>query len=473
MAVKQRAALISVGSTIVLATLKLIFAVITGSLAILAEAIQSVLDLAATGITYLVVRIADLPPDENHHYGYARAEHLGALAQMVLMIITAVWVISEAYQRVFGPSEIPNVGFWSISILVVSLVVDWYRSRVLKRVAEQEKSPALAADAANFANDMLSVTVVLISLGLLMILQPLALVPVWVLARLDAFAATIVAIIALTVAWRLGSQAIRALMDDVPPDLHRHLVQKVSNVPNVIPESVQMRTRFVGTQPYVEVTVATPRGCSLEEAHALTESIESVVCAELDGAYVIVHVEPARTPTEPYTTAVYAAAHSLGLSVHNLDVYQLSDRVRVDMDLELPMHMMLGEAHKWSEDLEEAIQKELGDNTIVFVHLEPRRDQVRPAVHYGPLMDELKAIIPQLSYAQAISQFDTLLTDEGIIVTVRHAFPPTMPLREVHTHMADLEAELRQIMPGLLRVQIDPEPVAENVIEIVGETTKL
>lgn len=473
MAVKQRAALISVGSTIVLATLKLIFAVITGSLAILAEAVQSVLDLAASGITYLVVRIADLPPDENHHYGYARAEHLGALAQMVLMIITAVWVLSEAYQRIFGPTEIPDVGVWSLSILSISLVVDWYRSRVLKRVAEQEKSPALAADAANFANDMLSVTVVLISLVLLIMLQPLALVPVWVLARLDAFAATIVAIIALTVAWRLGSQAIRALMDDVPADLHRQLVQKVSNVPNVISGSVQMRTRFVGAQPYVEVTIATPRGCSLEEAHALTESIESVVCAELDGAYVIVHVEPGRTPTEPYTTAVYAAAQRLGLNVHNLDIYQLTERVRVDVDLELPMHMLLDEAHKWSEDLEQAIQTELGDNTIVFVHLEPRRDQVRPAVHYGPLMDDLKGIVPQLSCAEAITQFDTLLTDEGIIVTVQHAFPPTMPLREVHTRMAGLEAELRRLVPGLLRVQIDPEPIAEVIIEKVAEKTKL
>jgi divalent metal cation (Fe/Co/Zn/Cd) transporter len=171
-----------------------------------------------------------------------------------------------------------------------------------------------------------------------------------------------------------------------------------------------------------------------------------------------VHVEPARTATEPYTTAVYAAAHRLGLHVHNLDIYQLANAVRVDVDLELPTDLTLGEAHTSSERLEQSVRAELGDSTIVAVHLEPRRDHVRPAVRYAPLTEELRRVVAQLPGAEAIAQVEALLTDDGTIVTLRCAFPPETPLCEVHTAMARLERELRRAVPDIVRVQIDPEP---------------
>jgi len=269
----------------------------------------------------------------------------------------------------------------------------------------------------------------------------------------------------------MGRNAIHALMDDVPADLSRRLVRQVTALPSVVPDSVQMRTRFVGEQPYVEVTVGTPRGGSLEEAHQLTEAVEAVIREELAGANVLVHVEPARTATEPYTTAVYAAAHRLGLHVHNLDIYQLADSVRVDVDLELPTDLTLGEAHTSSERLEQAVCAELGDRTIVAVHLEPRRDRVQPAVRYAPLNEELRRVVAQLPGAEAVAQVEALLTDAGTIVTLRCAFPPETPLSEVHTAMARLERELRRAVPDVVRVQIDPEPAAGQLVANALQTT--
>ena len=456
---KRGAALASVGSGALLTILKLAVGIATGSLAILAEAAHSALDLLAAGITFFVIHIADLPPDENHPYGHARAEQLGALAETVLLVVTAAAVLRESFIRIFVHVEEAHLNIWAFAVMIVSLVVDWRRSRALKRAATEFKSQALAADAAHFSNDMLSAAVVLASLTILAVAKPYQLLPEWLLMRIDAIAASIVAVIALWVSWGMSRRAIHALMDDIPADLSRRLMRQVAALPSVVPDSVQMRTRFVGEQPYVEVTLGTPRGATLEEAHQLTEAVESAVRAELAGAEVLVHVEPARTPTEPYTTAVYAAAHRLGLHVHNLDVYQLADAVRVEMDLELPTDLTLGEAHTSSERLEQAIRAEMGDSTEVAVHLEPRRDQVRPAVRYGPLNEQVRRVVAQLADAGVITQVDTLLTDEGTIVTLHCAYPPHTPLSEVHTAMARLERDLRRAVPDIVRVQIDPEPI--------------
>jgi cation diffusion facilitator family transporter len=441
-----------------LTVLKLAVGITTGSLAILAEAAHSTLDLLAAGITLLVVQIADIPPDENHPYGHARAEHLGALAEAVLLVVTALLVLRESYLRIFVHPELPEINAWAFVVMIVSLIVDWRRSRALKRAAQEFKSEALAADAAHFTNDLLATAVVLAGLAVIAIDQPQALLPEWLRVRIDAIAASIVALIALWVAWGMSRNAIRALMDDVPADLSRRLVRQVTALPSVIPNSVQMRTRFVGQQPFVEVTLGTPRGGSLEQAHQLTEAVEAVIREELAGANVLVHVEPARTATEAYATAVYAAANRLGLHVHNLDIYQLADSVRVDMDLELPTNLTLGEAHTSSEQLERAICDELGGTTTVAVHLEPRRDEVRPAVRYAPLNVEIERVVRQLPGAAAVAQVETLLTDAGTIVILRCAFPPDTPLSEVHTAMARLERDLRRAVPDVARVQIDPEP---------------
>jgi cation diffusion facilitator family transporter len=470
---KRGAALASIGSGALLTILKLAVGIATGSLAILAEAAHSALDLLAAGITFLVVYIADLPPDENHPYGHARAEQLGALAETVLLVVTAALVLRESFIRIFLRVEEPQISAWAFVVMIVSLVVDWRRARALREAAAEFKSQALAADAAHFSNDMLSAAVVLVSLAVLAAAGPggASLLPEWLVLRLDAIAAAVVALIALWVSWGMGRGAIHALMDDIPADLSRRLMRQVAALPSVVPDSIQMRTRFVGEQPYVEVTLGTPRGATLEEAHLLTETVEAVIREELAGAQVLVHVEPARTPTEPYTTAVYAAAHRLGLHVHNLDVYQLADSVRVDMDLELPTDLSLGEAHTSSERLEQAIRAELGNATTVGVHLEPRRDQVRPAVRYGPLDEQVRRVVEQIAGAATIAQVDTLLTDEGTIVTLRCAYLPATPLSEVHNDMARLERDLRRAVPDIVRVQIDPEPIVSLQGVGVGQKT--
>jgi cation diffusion facilitator family transporter len=453
---KHTAAVLSVGASILLTVVKVLVGMLTGSLSILAEAIDSVLDLLAAGVTFLVVRVADLPPDENHPYGHARAENLGALAQTVLLVATAALVLWHALERILFMPVIPEVTIWSFLVIIISLIINVARVYTLHRTARETRSHTLAANVANFANDILGSLLVLVALGLIA-LDPWLNLPSWLIVRADAIAAALVALVAIRVAWMTGQQAIGALMDDVPPDLSRSLLERVSQLPDVVPDSAHIRTRFVGEQPYVEVTVGTPRGRSLEEAHQLADDVEHAVRTELNEANVLVHVKPARTPAEPYATAIYSLAHNLGLRVHNLDLFQLSDRVLAEMDLELPGSLTLAEAHVHSEQLEAAIAAELPCCSTIMIHLEPRHDQMQPAVRYTPLVAQVQRAIDTLPDAALLSLDDALLIDKGVVVLLHRTFPGTMRLTEVHDIMAEIERNLQYAMPEIAVVQIDPE----------------
>ncbi len=454
---KQSVALLSVGFSTLLAGTKFVVGMITGSLSILADAFDSLLDVFSTTITFLVVRLADLPPDENHPYGHARAENLGALAGAVLLLATAGWVLWQAGVRMVVQPALPEITLWSFVIMLGSMVINIVRIYLLHGAVTRSRSPTLQVNIANFTNDILSSLIVLLSLGIIVLSERVSL-PLWLTHRVDGLGAAVVALLLLNVAWHMGTDAVRALMDDVPHDLSRRLTYSIADLPDVVPDSARVRLRFVGEQPYVEVSVGTPRGRSLEEAHQLTEDVERVVRAELDKADVLVHVEPARTPAEPYTTAVYATAQCLGLHVHNLDLYQLADGIRVKMDLELPGALTLAEAHAYSEQLEAAIAAELPGQTMVEVHLEPRRDDVQPAVRYGPIADQVYRAVSSLPDADSVMKIETLLTEGGIFVTLRCQFPGATPLTEVHTRMSRIEHDLRLAMPDIMRIQIDPEP---------------
>lgn len=456
---RQVASFASVGLGVVLIAAKVIISIITGSLSILAEAFDAALDLLAAGVTLLAVHIADRPPDENHPYGHARADNLGALAQTVLLVVAAGWILWQAGQRIFVEPAIPDVTIWALLVVFISLGINVFRIYILNRATHEEASPSLAASIANFSVDMLGSLVVLLAL-LTISLRAWLPLPFWLVARADALAAAFVALLGLVVAWRLGSEAIRALMDDVSPDLNRRLVDRIAEIPEVVDDSVLVRTRFVGNTPYVEVTVGTPRDRSLEEAHQLADDVEQAVCAELDTAQVLVHVEPTRTERESYATAVYSIAQRLGLRIHNLDMYQLAEGVRIEMDLELPSSLTLAEAHHHSEELEAAIISELPAGTSVAIHLEPRRDKMQPAVRYGPILEQVQHALETLpDIAASVSRIEALLTDKGTIVVLHCHFPGTTPLTEVHTRMACIEHDLLRIMPDIVRVQIDPEPL--------------
>ncbi len=244
-----------------LAALKLLVGLLSGSLGLLAEAAHSLLDLISTLITFLVVRIAAVPPDSNHPYGHERAEQLGALAGMALLAGTGALILYHAFDTIFFHPAAPVVSVWAFAVLIISVIVDFLRARTLRTAAADYASSALASDAEHFANDMLGALSVLLGLAVIALAEPLHL-PDWLVGRADAIAALLVAAIALRSVWNLGSQAVRSLMDDVPAGLTDRLKKRVESVDGVVAGTVVIRTRFVGNRPFVEVKLGTARGTS-------------------------------------------------------------------------------------------------------------------------------------------------------------------------------------------------------------------
>src|ERR1700722_4970557 len=452
---KSAIATVSVLASGGLALLKFLVGLLTGSLGLLAEAAHSLLDFVSTLITLVVVRVAAVPPDQNHPYGHERAENLGALAGMTLLAATALFIAYHAVVKIVAAPEPPEVTPWSFGVLLASLLVDFLRARSLRKFARQYASHALASDAEHFANDMVGVLAVMVGLAVVALAKVLP-IPEWLGGRADAIAGLAVAAIALRSVWRLGSEAVRALMDDVSPTLTGRLKERVEGVQGVVKGSARVRAHFVGNRPYVEVALGTPRGGSLESAHEVSEGVERAIAAELEGANATVHVEPVAATNEGPAVVVRAVADRLGLRVHNLHVYVLSTGTEVELDLELSEEFSLEEAHRHSEALEAAGARELSGPLQLSVHLEPRDDRPMPAVRESSSRARVEAALRELD-ASHLAVRDVLTIDDGWVVTLKQGFPAPSGLKKVHEAMAELEHALRALLPEVVRVHVDPE----------------
>src|SRR2546430_4306130 len=163
---KKRAALLSVGSAMLLVSLKAFLVIRTGSLGVLSEALHSGLDLIAAIITFLSIRVSDQPADERHPYGHGKFENFSAFVETGLLVLTAIYIIYEAFDRLFFHSVHIQPSVTAILVLLVALSIDITRAKRLSQVAAKYSSEALEADALHFSTDVWSTIVVIAGVGL-------------------------------------------------------------------------------------------------------------------------------------------------------------------------------------------------------------------------------------------------------------------------------------------------------------------
>src|SRR6476660_6988520 len=217
---KRRAALLSVGSALLLVSLKGFLVIRTGSLGVLSEALHSGLDLVAAIITFLSLRVSDQPADERHPYGHGKFENFSAFVETGLLVLTALYVIYEAFYRMFFHSAHIRPSVTAILVLLGALAIDITRARKLTQVAQKYSSEALEADALHFSTDVWSTIVVIAGIGLVWAGEKWNL-PWMVYA--DALAGLAVAAIILWVGSRLGKRTLDALLDAVPQGLQEEI----------------------------------------------------------------------------------------------------------------------------------------------------------------------------------------------------------------------------------------------------------
>src|ERR1700721_2896234 len=215
---KRSAALLSVGAAVVLLSLKAFLVLRTGSLGVLSEALHSGLDLLAAIITFLSVRVSDEPADERHPYGHGKFENFSAFVETALLLLTALYIIYEAFDRLFFHSVHIVPSLTAILVLVVALAIDVTRSRALTHVAQKYSSDALEADALHFSTDVWVTIVVIVGIGLVWAGE------IWNLpwlAYADALAGLAVAAVILWVGSQLGRRTMDALLDVAPKGLQQ------------------------------------------------------------------------------------------------------------------------------------------------------------------------------------------------------------------------------------------------------------
>jgi cation diffusion facilitator family transporter len=452
---KERVALGSIVASGGLTLGKAVVGVATGSLAILSEAAHSLIDLAATVMTYFAVRWADKPADQDHQYGHGKIENIAALAETALLFILSGVVMWESAQRLIGDHphavEATAVAF---GVIVASIGVDFWRSRVLTRVANDTSSPALEADALHFSSDMWSSAAVLIGL------VGVRLGYLWA----DSAAAMVVALFVCLAGWRLGRRTIDALTDTAPTgvaDRISAIARKVGNVASV----ERVRTRKVGGKVFGEVDVGASRTLPLDRIEVLKEDIGTAVRSALPNAEIGVNVMPRALDNETVMERVMVIARNSGLAVHHVTVHAIPTGLTISLDLEVDGGLSLGAAHEIADGLEAAIRKEIGPGVEVETHIEPLQMEGSAGRDAAP--SDVAAVARALADLAAatgsvrnVHEVRVRDTDDGRIVNFHCNVDPARTVSEVHELVDALERGLRRRFPEVKRVIGHAEPRA-------------
>ncbi|MFY9744038.1 MAG: cation diffusion facilitator family transporter, partial [Candidatus Sulfotelmatobacter sp.] len=241
----------SVAAALFMTAAKIVVGVTTGSLGILSEAAHSALDLIAASLTYFSVGVSDKPADADHQYGHGKIENFSAFVETGLLLITCAWVIYEAVVRLFFRQVEVEPSIWAFAVMLISMAVDWWRSRALGRIATKYESQALEADALHFSTDIWSAGVVV--LGLVLVLLGRSYHVPW-FAKADPVAALFVGGVIVSVSWRLARRTIDALLDAAPTGVRAQITDAVSHVDGVL-EIGRVRIRRAGNRYFADLAV--------------------------------------------------------------------------------------------------------------------------------------------------------------------------------------------------------------------------
>ncbi|MDD5657010.1 MAG: cation-efflux pump [Elusimicrobia bacterium] len=453
---KHRVASISVAAAALITAAKLAVGLWTNSLGILSEAAHSGLDLVAAAMTLWAVSVSGRPPDSGHTYGHGKAENLSALFETLLLLVTCGWIVWEAGDRLFFRQAHVSVNAWSFAVVALSIGVDYWRSRALKRAADKYRSQALEADALHFSTDIWSSAVVLV--GLVGVLAASSLGWPW-LARADAVAALGVALIVILVSYRLGRKSVDDLLDAAPAGLPE-TVAAAARVEGVR-EVRQVRVRRSGPSFFADVVVAVGPDSHLERAHAIADAAEESIRAALPGADVVVHVEPGAAEADPLALArAVAARHEL--AAHNLRVAEDDGGRSLDLHVEVPAALSLEAAHRRVSAFESDLRRRLPGLRAIVTHIEPVEDDDLAGKTDDAAERLLRQALESFQAAEGVALSPhkiSVRSCAGQLSASLHCYlPPATPVKQAHDLTVRLERHLRAAQPDLGRVVIHVEP---------------
>lgn len=453
MSEKERVALGSIGASAALTIGKAVVGLSTGSLAILSEAAHSLIDFAATLMTYFAVRIADKPADAEHHYGHGKMESVSALAETALLFVLSGVIAWEAGQRLFGGhGHAVDASPTAFAIMLASIAIDFLRARVLSRVAAATSSQALEADALHFSSDMWSSAAVLLGLVGVRFGHNGA----------DSAAAFVVALFVCLAGWRLGRRTIDTLTDTAPEGVAERIAAITRKVRHVV-SIERVRTRQVGATIFSEIEVGASRTLPLDRVETLKSDIEAAVKVALPHAEIGVSVIPRALDNETVMERVMVIARNRGLAVHHVTVHAIAGKLSISLDLEVDGELSFAAAHDVADGLEAAIRDEFGPTVEVETHIEPLQTaglagRDSPAARAAMIETTLVELAAASGMLRNIHDVRVRDTTTGEIVNFHCDVDPRSTVAAIHELVDEVERRLRQRFPAIKRVIGHAEP---------------
>lgn len=450
---KERVAVVSMAASGGLTLAKLVVAMATGSLAILSEAIHSGLDFAATVITYFAVRISGKPADEDHQYGHGKFENIAALAETALLFLLSGVIIWEAVRRLTsGETHAVDASIWAFGVMIVSIVVDFFRSRALSRAAKETSSQALEADALHFSSDMWSSLAAIAGLGFIALGYPIA----------DSIAAIVIAILICVAGWRLARSNVDTLTDSAPPGVMEEMTAIARHVPDVVAID-RVRVRQVGPATFADVSAAVSRALPLDRVAEIKSGIERDIRTKFPDAEVNVTTEPRALSDESVMERTMVIARNQGRAVHHVTVHHIEDRLAVSLDLEVDGSLPLGKAHEIASELENAIRAEFGETTEVETHIEPMQTTDAEGSDASPelqneITGKLQGLLQKDGLIRNVHSVRVRNTPRGLVINFHCYADPSLSVESVHDAVDHLEHRLREECPDIHRVVGHTEP---------------
>ena len=458
---KRGVALESVLGAAVITTLKAVVGVTTGSLGILSEALHSGLDLIAAAITLLSVRVSDKPADADHQYGHGKVENFSAFLETGLLLLTCVWIVYEAFKRIFLRDVHIEPSAAAFGVMFLSMIVDFYRSRDLRRIARKYDSQALEADALHFSTDIWSSGVVVLGLALVW-LGPRLEIPALHFA--DPIAALVVAGVVVYVSSRLARQTIDALLDASPPGIRVRIMQEVAKVDGVL-EVDRVRIRRAGNHYFADLSVAEARNLTFQKAEQVAAAVTAAVQRVLPDADVVVHPVPRASGRENLFDRIRAVAARNNFSVHDVSVQNLGGRLHVEQHLELDETLTLKQAHDLVTRIEAEIRDDVPELSSILTHIEsePGTIETGDEVERDTQLERrLKRIVAEFPEILDMHEFTVKRVRDRTYVSCHCTFADDLPLSRVHDVSTALEIRFKQDAPELFKVLIHPEPQTDN-----------
>ncbi|HUO24688.1 MAG TPA: cation-efflux pump [Candidatus Aquilonibacter sp.] len=440
---------------------KIAVGVTTGSLGILSEAAHSGLDLVAASITYFSVGVSDKPADAEHQYGHGKIESFSAFLETGLLLLTCAWVIYEAIVRLFFRRVEVEPSLAAFAVMLISMAVDWWRSRALGRIAEKYASQALEADALHFSTDIWSAGVV--AFGLILVVAGRVYHLDW-LRLADPIAALFVAGVIVSVSWRLARRTIDVLLDAAPPGVRSQIADAVTRVDGVL-ELDRVRIRRSGSRYFADLAVGLARNVTFQRSEQLVAAVADAVRRVLPDADVTVQPLARAQRSENIFDRVRAAATRHNLNVHDISVQDLAGQLHVEQHVELDERMSLKDAHDKVTELEADMRYQVPEIAGILTHIESEPatiEKTEELVRDARLVRQLRSVAGQFPEILDVHDFVVTRVRGRLYVSCHCTLSDDLPLARVHDIQTELEIRFKQAAPELFRVLIHPEPSTDN-----------